>query len=142
MPLKEHITKPLSNHFFMGINIFLFINETFQDVRLVGVPPESIGKFGGDTDNWVWPRHTGDFSLYRIYTDKEGKPAPYHQDNIPMKPKQFFTISLKGVEENDFTLVFGYPGTTKQFLISDEVNIISNIQNPIAIKAEEFVWMQ
>jgi len=127
----EAVIKP----FFYGNQYFLFINETFQDVRLVGVPPESIGKFGGDTDNWVWPRHTGDFSLYRIYTDKEGKPAPYHQDNIPMKPKQFFTISLKGVEENDFTLVFGYPGTTKQFLISDEVNIISNIQNPIAIKA-------
>ena len=129
----EAVIKP----FFYGNQYFLFVNETFKDVRLVGVPPESIGKFGGDTDNWVWPRHTGDFALYRIYTDSEGLPATYHQDNIPLRSKQFFSFSLKGVEEKDFTLVFGYPGTTEQFLISDEVDIIANTRNPIAIKARE-----
>ena len=129
----EAVIKP----FFYGNQYFLFVNETFKDVRLVGVPPESIGKFGGDTDNWVWPRHTGDFALYRIYTDNEGLPATYHQDNIPLRSKQFFSFSLKGVEEKDFTLVFGYPGTTEQFLISDEVDIIANTRNPIAIKARE-----
>lgn len=121
--------------FYYGNQYFMFVTETYNDIRLVGVPPESIGKFGGDSDNWMWPRHTGDFSLYRIYTDKDGKPAEYSKDNIPMKPKQYFPVSIKGVQENDFTLVFGYPGTTKQFLISDGVNAVANIQNPIAIQA-------
>ena len=121
--------------FYYGNQYFMFVTETYSDIRLVGVPPESIGKFGGDSDNWMWPRHTGDFSLYRIYTDKDGKPAEYSKDNIPMKPKQYFPVSIKGVQENDFTLVFGYPGTTKQFLISDGVNAVANIQNPIAIQA-------
>jgi hypothetical protein len=121
--------------FYYGNQYFMFVTETYSDIRLVGVPPESIGKFGGDSDNWMWPRHTGDFSLYRIYTDKDGKPASYSKDNIPMKPKQYFPVSIKGVQENDFTLVFGYPGTTKQFLISDGVNAVANIQNPIAIQA-------
>ncbi len=121
--------------FYYGNQYFMFVTETYQDIRLVGVPPESIGKFGGDSDNWMWPRHTGDFSLWRIYTDKEGKPAPYSSDNIPMVPKKYFPISIKGIEENDFTLVFGYPGTTRQYLISDGVNVVANIQNPIAIDA-------
>ena len=121
--------------FYYGNQYFMFVTETYNDIRLVGVPPESIGKFGGDSDNWMWPRHTGDFSLYRIYTGKDGKPAAYSKDNIPMKPKQYFPVSIKGVQENDFTLVFGYPGTTKQFLISDGVNAVANIQNPIAIQA-------
>jgi len=121
--------------FYYGNQYFMFVTETYNDIRLVGVPPESIGKFGGDSDNWMWPRHTGDFSLYRIYTGKDGKPADYSKDNIPMKPKQYFPVSIKGVQENDFTLVFGYPGTTKQFLISDGVNAVANIQNPIAIQA-------
>ncbi len=121
--------------FYYGNQYFMFVTETYNDIRLVGVPPESIGKFGGDSDNWMWPRHTGDFSLYRIYTGKDGKPAEYSKDNIPMKPKQYFPVSIKGVQENDFTLVFGYPGTTKQFLISDGVNAVANIQNPIAIQA-------
>ncbi len=129
----DAVVKP----FFYGNQYFLFVNETFRDVRLVGVPPESIGKFGGDTDNWMWPRHTGDFSLYRIYTDKEGNPADYSEDNVPLQSKQFFTLSTKGVNEGDFTLVFGYPGTTQQFLISDAVDIIVNVQNPVAIHSRD-----
>lgn len=129
----QAIIKP----FFYGNQYFLFVNEIFKDVRLVGTPPESIGKFGGDTDNWMWPRHTGDFSIYRIYTDKDGKPATYNAKNIPLKSKKFFSFSLKGVEENDFTLVFGYPGSTQQFLISDEVDIVVNTRNPVAIKARD-----
>ncbi len=121
--------------FYYGNQYFMFVTETYSDVRLVGVPPESIGKFGGDSDNWMWPRHTGDFSLWRIYTDKDGNPAKYSPDNIPMKPKKFFPISIKGIEENDFTLVFGYPGSTQQFLLSDGVDVVANVQNPIAIDA-------
>ena len=127
--------KAIIKPFYYGNQYFMFVTETYMDVRLVGVPPESIGKFGGDSDNWMWPRHTGDFSLYRIYTAPDGKPAGYHKKNIPMKPKQYFPVSIKGVQENDFTLVFGYPGTTRQFLISDGVNAVANIQNPIAIQA-------
>ena len=127
--------KAIIKPFYYGNQYFMFVTETYNDIRLVGVPPESIGKFGGDSDNWMWPRHTGDFSLYRIYTGKDGKPAAYSKDNIPMKPKQYFPVSIKGVQENDFTLVFGYPGTTRQFLISDGVNAVANIQNPIAIQA-------
>ena len=121
--------------FYYGNQYFMFVTETYSDVRLVGVPPESIGKFGGDSDNWMWPRHTGDFSLWRIYTDKNGKPAKYSPDNIPMVPKKYFPISIKGIEENDFTLVFGYPGSTQQFLLSDGVDVVANVQNPIAIDA-------
>lgn len=119
--------------FYYGNQYFMFVNQTFKDVRLVGTPPESIGKFGGDTDNWVWPRHTGDFSLYRIYTDAEGNPAPYSPDNIPMKSKKYFPIALDGLEENDFTMVIGYPGTTMQYLISDGVDLVVNYRNPPAI---------
>ncbi len=109
--------------FFYGNQYFMFVNQTYKDVRLVGVPPESIGKFGGDTDNWIWPRHTGDFSLYRIYTDSNGNPAEYSKDNIPLKSKKYFKISTAGVHENDFTLIFGFPGSTEQFLTSDGVDI-------------------
>ncbi len=125
----EAVIKP----FFYGNQYFMFINEVFPDIRLVGTPPESIGKFGGDTDNWMWPRHTGDFSMYRIYADKNGNPAPYSPDNVPYHPKRHFTISTKGVNENDFTMVFGYPGSTQQFLISDGVDIVAKYQNPVAV---------
>lgn len=127
--------KAIVKPFYYGNQYFMFVTETYSDIRLVGVPPESIGKFGGDSDNWMWPRHTGDFSLYRIYTAPDGKPSEYKKDNVPMKPKKYFPISIKGVQEKDFTLVFGYPGTTRQFLISDGVNAVANIQNPIAIHA-------
>lgn len=119
--------------FFYGNQYFMFVNEVFTDIRLVGTPPESIGKFGGDTDNWVWPRHTGDFSMYRIYCDKNGNPAPYSKDNVPYHPKRHFTISKQGVSEDDFTMVFGYPGSTQQFIISDAVDIVAKYQDPIGV---------
>ena len=111
----------------------LFINEVFTDIRLVGAPPSNIGKFGGDTDNWMWPRHTGDFSVFRIYTGKDGKPAPYSKDNIPYKPKRHLKISLKDINEGDFTFVFGYPGSTQQFIPSYAVELIKEQTDPIAI---------
>ena len=120
--------------FFHGSRYFLILKEVFKDVRLVGAPPESIGKFGGDTDNWVWPRHTGDFSLFRIYADKNNMSyAEYSKDNIPYTPKHHLPISLKGVEENDFTMVFGFPGRTNEYLLSNEIDFIKNTLNPIRI---------
>ncbi len=116
--------------FYMGNQYFLFVNEIFRDVRLVGAPPSAIGKFGGDTDNWIWPRHTGDFSLFRIYADKNNKPADYSKDNVPYKPAYFFPISLKGVREGDFTMVFGYPGTTYQYVSSHHIDMVKNYINP------------
>lgn len=118
---------------FYGNQYILFINEVFRDVRLVGAPPKDIGNFGGDTDNWMWPRHTGDFSLFRIYADKDNKPAAYSPSNVPYKPKYFLPISTKGVKENDFTMVFGYPGTTQQFITSHEVDYVVNSSNPMKI---------
>lgn len=116
--------------FFMGNQYFLFVNEVFRDVRLVGAPPSSIGRFGGDTDNWVWPRHTGDFSLFRVYADKNNRPAEYSPDNIPFKPAYFFPVSLKGVKEGDFTMVIGYPGTTSEYVSSYHIDMIKNYINP------------
>lgn len=112
--------------FFHGNQYFLFINEVFTDVRLVGAPPSGIGKFGGDTDNWMWPRHTGDFSLFRIYVNSENNPASYSPDNVPYKSKAHFPISLKGVNEGDFTMVFGYPGNTSQYVTSHHIDMLSN----------------
>lgn len=100
--------------FYEGNEYYLFVYETFHDVRLVGAPPESIGKFGGNTDNWMWPRHTGDFSLFRVYMGPDGKPAEYSENNIPLKPKHHLPVSLDGVQENDFAMVFGYPGKTNR----------------------------
>ncbi|WP_412476725.1 S46 family peptidase [Flavobacterium sp. TBRC 19031] len=119
--------------FFDGNQYILFVTETFRDVRLVGAPPSSIGKFGSDTDNWVWPRHTGDFSLFRIYADKDNKPAAYSKDNVPYKPKHFFPISLKGLKENDFTMVMGYPGRTQEYLPAVAVEQIINTLNPAKV---------
>ena len=115
----------------------LFVTETFKDVRLVGAPPSSIGKFGSDTDNWVWPRHTGDFSLFRIYADKNNRPAAYSKDNVPYTPKHFLPISLDGVEEDDFTLVFGYPGKTNEYLPSVAIEQIVNELNPAKIEIRD-----
>ncbi len=115
---------------YYGNQYFLFIYQVYNDVRLVGAPPSSIGKFGGDTDNWMWPRHTGDFSLFRVYADKNNDPAEYSKDNVPYKPKRHFTISSKGVKEGDFTLVYGFPGRTQEYLYSDAVKYISDISNP------------
>ncbi|MEM9821746.1 MAG: S46 family peptidase, partial [Bacteroidota bacterium] len=134
-PIKEHedlIIRP----FFKGNQYFMFVTMTYTDVRLVGAPPESIGKFGADTDNWEWPRHTGDFSLFRIYAGKDNMPAEYSEDNVPFKPKHFLPISLDGVEEGDFTLVFGFPGRTNQYLPMFAVEQLVEDLNPpkIAIR--------
>lgn len=120
--------------FYMGNQYFLFVNEIFRDIRFVGAPPSAIGKFGGETDNWIWPRHTGDFSLFRIYADKNNNPADYSKDNVPYKPKYFFPISLKGVKEGDFTMVFGYPGSTNEYVPSYYVDMVKNYINPKVIE--------
>jgi len=123
--------------FFQGNQYYMMITETFKDIRLVGAPPSNIGKFGGDTDNWMWPRHTGDFSLFRIYVDKDGNPAEYSEDNVPYQPKYFFSISLDGVQEDDFTFVFGYPARTKEYLPSVAVEMITEVGNPKKIELRE-----
>ncbi len=123
--------------FFYGNEYYMFVTETFKDVRLVGAPPSSIGKFGGDTDNWMWPRHTGDFSVFRIYADKDNKPAEYSKDNVPYKPKYVIPISIKGIEENDFTMVYGFPGRTTEYLSSYAVNMIMNETDPAKVKIRE-----
>lgn len=130
--------------FYMGNQYFLFVNETFRDVRLVGAPPSAIGKFGGETDNWIWPRHTGDFSLFRIYADKNNKPADYSKDNVPYKPAYSFPISLKGVKEGDFTMVFGYPGSTYEYVPSNYIDMVKNRVNPkmIAIRTRKIDIME
>lgn len=114
---QETMVKP----FYEGNQYFLFVTETYRDVRLVGAPPSSIGKFGSDTDNWVWPRHTGDFSMFRIYAGPDGRPAPYSKDNVPLQPKYSLSISMKGVKPNDFTMVLGFPGRTTEYLPSEAV---------------------
>ncbi len=116
---------------------FLFVYETFRDVRLVGAPPQSLGKFGGDTDNWMWPRHTADFSIYRVYCGPDGKPAPYSKDNVPLKPRHFFPISLKGVQDGDYSMVMGYPGRTIRYRTSREVEYIMEVTNKIRIDVRE-----
>ena len=118
---------------YYGNQQFLFIYEQFDDVRLVGAPPSSIGKFGGDTDNWIWPRHTGDFSMFRVYASKENKPAPYSPQNVPYRPKKHFTISTKGVKEGDFTMIYGFPGNTQEYILSDAVAYIAERSDPAKI---------
>jgi hypothetical protein len=119
---------------FNGNQYFLYVNEVFKDVRLVGAPPHAIGSFGGDTDNWMWPRHTGDFSVFRIYADSNNLPADYAKSNVPYKPKKHLAVSLKGVDKGDFTMVFGYPASTRQYLPSDMVDLIANGSNPERIE--------
>lgn len=130
--------------FYMGKQYFLFVNESFMDIRLVGAPPSAIGKFGGETDNWVWPRHTGDFSLFRIYANKENKPAEYSKENVPFKPLYHFPISLKGVKEGDFTMVFGYPGTTAEYVPSYHIEMVKDHLNPkmIVIRTKKIEIME
>ena len=115
---------------YYGNQYFLFLYRQYEDVRLVGAPPSSIGKFGGDTDNWMWPRHTGDFSMFRIYADKDNNPAPYSEDNVPYRPKKYFRISTKGVQEGDFTFIYGFPGSTKEYIHSEGVRYIEEIGDP------------
>ena len=130
---KETEYKVSVEPFFLGNEYYLLLNEIFRDVRLVGCPPSNIGKFGGDTDNWVWPRHTGDFSIFRIYADKEGKPADYSRDNVPYKPVKHLDISLKGADEGDFAFVFGYPAHTSEYLPSCAVYQEANVIDPITV---------
>ena len=130
---KESAYKVKVVPFFLGNEYYLLLNEVYTDVRLVGCPPSNIGKFGGDTDNWVWPRHTGDFSIFRVYADKDGHPAVYHKDNIPYKPAKHLDISLKGAEEGDFAFVFGYPAHTNEYLPAIAVDQEANIIDPIMV---------
>lgn len=123
--------------FFYGNQYILFITETFRDVRMVGAPPSFIGKFGGDTDNWVWPRHTGDFSVFRIYAGKDNKPADYSAENIPYVPKRSFKINIRGVKEGDFTMVYGFPGRTQEYLHSSAIDMIMNDQDPTRVNLRE-----
>jgi hypothetical protein len=123
--------------FFNGNEFYLFVYETFTDVRLVGAPPESIGKYGGDTDNWIWPRHTGDFALFRVYSGPEGKPAPYSPANVPLKPKHHLPVSLQGVQEGDFAMVMGYPGSTDRYLTSFGVKQALEQTNPTRVKIRD-----
>lgn len=118
---------------FEGNHFYLFVYETFRDVRLVGAPPASIGKFGGDTDNWMWPRHTGDFSMFRVYCSPDGKPADYSTDNVPYEPKHYLPISLDGYEDGDFAMVMGYPGRTNRYKTSFGVEYTMNVTNPVRI---------
>ncbi len=129
----EAIVKP----FYNGNEFYMFITETFTDIRLVGAPPSSIGKYGGDTDNWMWPRHTGDFSIFRIYAGPDNKPAPYSKDNVPYKPNHHFPISLTGGELGDFTFVYGFPGSTQEYLTSYAVDLLLNRRNPLRIQLRE-----
>lgn len=129
--LPENSTKEAFIESFFGGNQYLmFVVERYKDVRLVGTPPSSIGKFGGDTDNWMWPRHTGDFSIFRVYSDKEGKPAAYSKDNVPYSTPTHLKISLKGVKPGDYTMIMGFPGSTERYMTSYEIDQVLNISNP------------
>ena len=130
---KETAYKVSVKPFFLGNEYYLLLEETYTDVRLVGCPPSNIGKFGGDTDNWVWPRHTGDFSVFRVYADKDGHPADYSHDNVPYKPAKHLDISLKGADEGDFAFVFGYPARTNEYLPAIAVDQEANVIDPIAV---------
>ncbi|MVO08765.1 serine protease [Flavobacterium sp. TP390] len=134
---KESWQEAKIRTFYEGNQYILFVTETFKDIRLVGAPPSSIGKFGSDTDNWVWPRHTGDFSIFRIYANKDNKPAEYATDNIPYTPKHFLPISIDGISEDDFTLVFGFPGRTQEYLPSFAVEQLVNTLNPAKIEIRD-----
>ncbi len=118
---------------YYGNQQFLFVYRQFDDVRLVAAPPSSIGKFGGDTDNWIWPRHTGDFSMFRVYASKDNRPAAYSPQNVPYRPKKHFSISTKGVKEGDFTMIYGFPGNTQEYILSDAVAYIAERSDPAKI---------
>ncbi|TAG99998.1 MAG: serine protease, partial [Sphingobacteriales bacterium] len=122
---------------FKGNQFLVFVYQRYSDVRLVGVPAESIGKYGGDTDNWEWPRHTGDFSIFRVYMSKDGKPAGYAADNIPLKPKHFLPVSLKGIKEGDYAMTYGYPGSTNRYETSYGVKQKIEIDNPTLVQLRD-----
>lgn len=131
--------------FYSGNQYFLLIYEVFSDVRLVGTPPNSIGKYGHDSDNWMWPRHTCDFSVFRVYMGPDGKPAQYSKDNVPLKPKHYLPVSIKNLQKNDFAMVMGYPGTTTRYMTSYEVDEAMKITNANRVKirgARQEIWMK
>ncbi|MRR18569.1 S46 family peptidase [bacterium] len=131
--------------FYSGNQYFLLVYEVYSDVRLVGTPPNSIGKYGHDTDNWMWPRHTGDFSVFRVYMSPDGKPAQYSKDNVPLKPKHYLPVSIKNLQKNDFTMVMGYPGGTTRYMTSYEVDEAMKITNANRIKIRgirQEIWMK
>jgi len=130
---KESYQDILIRSFFEANKYYMFITETYRDVRLVGAPPSSIGNYGKDTDNWMWPRHTGDFSMFRIYADKNNKPAAYSPDNVPYKPKRALNISLDGVKDGDFTMVFGFPGRTNEYLHSSAIEQTVKVNDPAKV---------
>jgi len=115
---------------FKGNQYLMYVYKTYRDIRLVGAPPEKVGKFGGDTDNWEWPRHTGDFSIYRVYASADGKPADYDLKNIPLKPKYFLPVSIKGIKDGDFSMIYGYPGSTNRYETSYGVKLKNEVENP------------
>ncbi|MDR0713629.1 MAG: S46 family peptidase [Bacteroidales bacterium] len=136
---RDNWYKASVKSFFGGNRYYLLVYEVFPDVRMVGAPPSSIGKFGADTDNWMWPRHTGDFSMFRVYADSTGKPAACSPDNIPLKPRHHLPISLKGVEKNDFTMILGFPGSTERYATSCEVKQLleNELPNRVKIRGEK-----
>ena len=123
--------------FDFGNSQYLITSRVFRDVRLVGAPPSAVGKFGGDTDNWVWPRHTGDFSVFRIYADADNNPADFSEDNVPYAPAHHFPVNVDGVKDGDFTMVFGFPGRTEQYLTSDAVEHVIERLNPMRISMRD-----
>jgi len=138
-PIKEEASEDgkydvVVKSFYGGNEYYMFVYETYKDIRLVGAPPESIGKFGGDTDNWMWPRHTGDFSVFRIYTAPDGSPAEYSEENIPLKPKHHLPISLKGLQKDDFAMIWGFPGGTERYLTSYGIEFALEKKNPALIE--------
>jgi hypothetical protein len=144
--IKEQLEKEASENgkytatvtsYFNGNQYLLLVYQVFTDVRLVATPPESLGKYGGDTDNWIWPRHTADFSVFRVYADKDNNPAPYSKTNVPYKPKKFLPVSTQGVKENDFSMVMGYPGRTNRYETSYGVDMAINLVNPAIVKIRD-----
>jgi hypothetical protein len=134
---KEKWEETMVRSFYNGNQYFLFVTVTFTDLRLVGTPPSSIGKFGSDTDNWVWPRHTGDFSMFRIYADKDNHPAPYNTNNVPYVPGHFLPISLDGMDEGDFTMVYGFPGRTDEYLSAAAVQQMGGVLDPARVSVRD-----
>ncbi len=137
-PIKEKASEDgkydaVVKSFYDGSEYYLFVYQTFKDVRLVGAPPSSIGKFGGDTDNWMWPRHTGDFAILRVYSAPDGSPADYSKDNVPLKPKHHLPVSVKGYEKDDYAMIWGFPGNTERYLTSYGIDFAINQKNPAII---------
>jgi hypothetical protein len=130
---KENGTSGRIYSMFKDNQYIMYVFKTYKDVRLVGTPPESIGKFGGDTDNWEWPRHTGDFSIFRVYAAKDGKPTEYNKENIPLKPKHFLPVSMKGLKDGDYAMIYGYPGSTNRYETSFGIKLKNEIENPALV---------